>query len=79
MHVPILIESKEALILPWRWLYEPFMHTLFHAVDEVLGQQDDTLIVVSVHRPAAVGKFQEMMLTEYMRGIDGDQLALLKY
>ena len=76
MHVLILIESKEALILPWQWLYEPFMRTFFDAVDGILGQKPGTVIVVSVHRPAAVGKFQEMMLKDFVRGEDGDQWEL---
>lgn len=66
IRVRILLESKDRLLVPWKWLHGPFTRSAYDALDHVLAQNAWTRVVVSLHRPAAAGKHQEVMLTHFI-------------
>ena len=66
IHVKILIESPTELVLPWEWLYGPFTRTPYTMLDHVLAWPAN-YVVVSLHRPAHGGRYQEVMLTHFFR------------
>lgn len=68
IHVKVLIESETELAVPWEWLYGPFMRAPYDVLESVLGQRPSTQVGISLHRPAEGGKYQEVMLTHFLRG-----------
>ena len=72
IHVKVLIESQDELVVPWSWLYGPFTRAPYDMLDCALDHRANTHIAVSLHRPAKDGKYQEVMLTHFVRN-DADQ------
>ena len=75
IHVKILIESQTELVLPWEWLYGPFTRTPYTMLDLMLAHRPSIQVGVSLHRPAHGGRYQEVMLTHFVRNY-GEQWEL---
>ena len=80
IHVKILIESKEKLVVPWEWLYGPFTRAPYDVLDNLLSEHEDYEVGISLHRRAEHGKYQEVMLTHFVQNSNGKfELEFITY